>query len=90
MFYNDYGIDNGHLTLGSLLILGIRWMYAKITGVESKVTAVELKVAEQYVTRPEFKELADKMDKHYEMYSTKIDNVSNNLITLTNLLIKKE
>lgn len=87
---DDFGVSGGNLTVSGTAVACIAWIWRKINGVETKVNAIELKIAEQYVTRPEVKILEDKLDRHNEILTGKIDNVNNNLLTLTNLMLQKD
>lgn len=80
MILEDLGLSGSNLTVGGSAIWALAWMWRKMNAVEVKVSSLELKMAEQYVTKPELKVLEDKLDRHNEVINTKVDNITNLLI----------
>lgn len=78
MLLEDLGI--GNITFGGATVAALAWMWRTMTGVKDTVSALELKIAENYVTRPELKVLEDKLDRHYEIANAKMDNIINLIV----------
>lgn len=89
MLLDDLGLPS-NFTIGGATIAGLLWIWRLISGIGDRMTSLELKVAENYVTRPELKVLEDKLDRHNEILNNKVDNVNNNLLTLSNLLANRD
>ena len=80
----------GHISVSGALVAAMTWVWRKLSAVTGDMNKLELKVAENYVTRPEMKVLEDKLDRHYEVVNSKIDTVNTSILTLSNLLVKRE
>lgn len=71
----------------------VTYLFAEIRGVKSKVSDLELKVAEKYLTKQEFREfedkIFDKIDEHKQEsirqhtdIATKLNNIENRLFSI--------
>lgn len=73
--------------LGDLIVLAVigvsTFVFRKAASVERKLNSIELDIARNYVTKQELKTVEDKIDHFSETINTKID-------TITNILISKE
>lgn len=78
MEYLNHIIEITTATISGLIV----WIWKKIHNMESKMSQLELKIAENYVTKPELKALEDKVDKHTEILGNKIDKVNDNLLLI--------
>lgn len=65
-------------TNGGLFGAVIAYIWRTTSSMDDKVTALELKVAENYVTKPELQRVEDKIDT----MGNKIDTVNNNILLL--------
>lgn len=70
----------GNITVSGVTIAAVTWVWRKLNGVEDKMSKLELKVAENYVTKPELKAIDEKLDRHNEIINSKIDNITTILI----------
>lgn len=70
----------GNITVNGVTIAAVTWVWRKLNGVEDKMSKLELKVAENYVTKPELKAIDEKLDRHNEIINSKIDNITTILI----------
>lgn len=78
MEYLNHILEIAITTISGLIV----WIWKKMHNIEAKTIQLELKIAENYVTRPELKALEDKVDKHSEILGTKIDKVNDNLLLI--------
>ena len=75
-------ITSDHITLGSAIAAATAWVWKKMSNTDSKVTALELKIAENYVTKNELKIIEDKIDHNSELTSAKLDKINDTLLLL--------
>lgn len=74
-----------NLTIGGAIVAALTWVWKKMSSTDNKLAALQLKIAENYVTKAELKNLEDKLDHNLELTSAKLDKISDTLL----LLIKK-
>lgn len=90
MILDDLGVGGGNLTVSGIIFAVVTWIWRKVSSTEEKVSTLELKIAENYVTRPELKVLEDKLDRYNDVMGAKIDNVNNNILNLSTIITKRE
>ncbi len=66
--------------LGLIAVIG--WVYAAMKNINSELRSLELKVAENYVTKPELQRVEEKIDNLSAHMSVKLDTVNNNLLVI--------
>ena len=89
------GVSGGGI-LGALI-----WVWKKISATEDKMTALELKIAEDYAPKTAIKYIADKLDTHivddnqaFRKLEDKVDHctetLNTKLDTIVNILLAKK